>query len=455
MPQFDLWQLLCTQSLFLRYFRKILCSHIIHNQIQRLRIDCFQIGDATTSESEQLQVDIETLKYISEGVSKMIQDRLVEIKDIMMNIIVDATTDEIGQMTINTKDNTNDWSKGAIWTSNPAWTQGVLIPHRFDRSSALTDEFYNLNRCLEFVLSCMDSGITFIRQRAQTIPVHVLRRDSNQNSTDIWTLRSQLSLDVSMLENIRTRIETTLTNRITHIHNLVLTNMQVSDADQLMHGMNILDEFEQAQAIADRHDAEEAQAVTDRLDAEEAQAAADRHDARGAQNVPSPGTVAYSPAAAAQQAHLAQIAAQANAAAAAFSVELNGTDNHSDIPDDQQCLVCMSEYRQIICLPCGHCTLCNNCYQRDMIRQRRIIADDDDAHRRIQCTMCRKVILDFETITEDDLKQLSAEIQAGGEVTITHMGNRDLRIPRGQIYLNAKLPTRNGIPFMRDLILKI
>lgn len=415
--------------MFLRNFRTILCSHIIHNQIQLLRIDAFRVNGINSSAEEQLQVDIKTLKYISQGIHKSIQDQL----SLIQNIIIQKAAVQDMDVTMNEKSTNNimsTWTSREIWKVSPVWNN-TLAPHMFDKTHALADEVYNLHRFRELVFQCIDWGTTFIRHRVESIPVQLLPRDSDSNVTHIWTLRGQLQDDITLLQDLKNRIQSTLQFRLDHLYQLIQSNIETNsdllEVRELIPKMTLSDED---QEVADTFNAMDVHNATGRV---------------------SDQPVADSPAQQARARQLAQIAEQAQAAATAFADQLRQSDNDEPtIPEDQECQACMAAYREIVHLPCGHCMYCLDCYNKFIVS----FFDHLRHDREVPCPMCRTNIQTYETITRDNLVKLIQEISEGN-VTIQHKGNQRFRIPPGPIILNANLPTRNGIPRMRDLILNL
>jgi len=119
----------------------------------------------------------------------------------------------------------------------------------------------------------------------------------------------------------------------------------------------------------------------------------------------------------------------------------DGGDVPIDREDDTQaCMICTVNKRAVILLPCGHCTLCNGCWQQWMVT----IDAYGDCHG-AECPDCRAQVQHTLPITQRQRDALSAETRT------LHAGSRAHRLPAGPIYMRAQMPGA-PLPCMHSLL---
>ena len=102
----------------------------------------------------------------------------------------------------------------------------------------------------------------------------------------------------------------------------------------------------------------------------------------------------------------------------------NGDDVSIDREDETQaCMICTVNKRAVILLPCGHCTLCNGCWDRWM-----------ETSMEFECPTCRAHVQHVLPITQRQRDALSAEIRT------LHAGSREFDVPTGPIFMRAQMP---------------
>lgn len=99
--------------------------------------------------------------------------------------------------------------------------------------------------------------------------------------------------------------------------------------------------------------------------------------------------------------------------------------------DSQTCTTCLVNKRAVICLPCGHCTQCNACWQ-----QWKSAPDIEGHFHGPTCPVCRKMAVHTLKITQQERDALSAN----ADPVPRHAGSWAHRVPAGPIYMNAQMP---------------
>ncbi len=113
----------------------------------------------------------------------------------------------------------------------------------------------------------------------------------------------------------------------------------------------------------------------------------------------------------------------------------DGGDVPIDSEDDTQaCIICTVNKRAMVLLPCGHCVICNACFD-EWINT----CTGSVPFRPIVCPICRTRCHHGLHITRRQLDALSAGIRT------LHAGSRDFDLPAGPIFLNAQMP---GAPIL-------
>ena len=104
--------------------------------------------------------------------------------------------------------------------------------------------------------------------------------------------------------------------------------------------------------------------------------------------------------------------------------------------DSQTCTTCLVNKRAVICLPCGHCTQCNACWQ-----QWKSAADIEGHFHGPTCPVCRQMAVHTLKITQQERDALSAN----ADPVPRHAGSWAHRVSAGPIYMNAQMP---GAPLL-------
>jgi hypothetical protein len=114
----------------------------------------------------------------------------------------------------------------------------------------------------------------------------------------------------------------------------------------------------------------------------------------------------------------------------------DGGDVPIDSEDETQaCIICTVNKRAAIFLPCGHCTLCNGCWDQYI----NTISASVDWRGGFECPSCRAHVQQILPITQRQRDALSAGIRT------LHAGCRIFEIPAGPIFMSAQMP---GAPLL-------
>jgi hypothetical protein len=114
----------------------------------------------------------------------------------------------------------------------------------------------------------------------------------------------------------------------------------------------------------------------------------------------------------------------------------DGGDVPIDSEDETQaCIICTVNKRAAIFLPCGHCTLCNGCWDQYI----NTISASVDWRGGFECPSCRAHVQQILPITQRQRDALSAGIRT------LHPGCRIFEIPAGPIFMRAQMP---GAPLL-------
>jgi hypothetical protein len=114
----------------------------------------------------------------------------------------------------------------------------------------------------------------------------------------------------------------------------------------------------------------------------------------------------------------------------------DGGDVSIDSEDETQaCIICTVNKRAAIFLPCGHCTLCNGCWDQYI----NTISASVDWRGGFECPSCRAPVQQVLPITQRQRDALSAGIRT------LHGGCRAFGIPAGPIFMRAQMP---GAPLL-------
>jgi hypothetical protein len=114
----------------------------------------------------------------------------------------------------------------------------------------------------------------------------------------------------------------------------------------------------------------------------------------------------------------------------------DGGDVPIDSEDETQaCIICTVNKRAAIFLPCGHCTVCNGCWEQYI----NTISASVDWRGGFECPSCRAHVQQTLPITQRQRDALSAGIRT------LHAGCRTFEIPAGPIFMRAQMP---GAPLL-------
>jgi len=114
----------------------------------------------------------------------------------------------------------------------------------------------------------------------------------------------------------------------------------------------------------------------------------------------------------------------------------DGGDVPIDSEDETQaCIICTVNKRAAIFLPCGHCTVCNGCWDQYI----NTISASVDWRGGFECPSCRAHVHQILPITQRQRDALSAGIRT------LHAGCRTFEIPAGPIFMSAQMP---GAPLL-------